>query len=61
MYDVKDICKWFLAYNDYLETNERASKMSPLKLQKLLYYAQSSFLEIKNEPLFPNEIVAWTH
>ena len=61
MYDVKDIANWFLIYNSYMETNQGADGMSNLKLQKLLYYAQSAYLALKNAPLFSNNIVAWKH
>lgn len=61
MYNVGDIANWFLAYNSYMETNQGADGISNLKLQKLLYYAQSAFLALKNIPLFSNDIVAWDH
>ena len=61
MYDVKDIANWFLIYNSYMETNQGADGISNLKLQKLLYYAQSAYLALKNTPLFSNNIVAWNH
>ena len=61
MYDVKDIANWFLIYNLFIETDQGADGISNLKLQKLLYYAQSAFLALKNELLFSNEIVAWQH
>ena len=61
MYDVKDIANWFLIYNSYMETNQGADGMSNLKFQKLLYYAQSAYLALKNAPLFSNNIVAWNH
>lgn len=35
--------------------------MTPLKLQKLLYYAQAWYLVFKNEPLFGDKIEAWVH
>lgn len=35
--------------------------MSNLKLQKLVYYAQGFHLAIHGEPLFEEEIEAWTH
>lgn len=34
-------------------------KITPLKLQKLLYYAQAWWLAIKETPLFDEEIYAW--
>ena len=61
MYNVKDIANWFLAYNNLMEVNQGADGISHLKLQKLLYYAQSAFLTLQDKPLFSNDIVAWTH
>lgn len=61
MYDVKEIADWFLAYNDFMKTNQGADGISNLKLQKLLYYAQSAFLALKDKPLFSNDIIAWNH
>ena len=61
MYNVKDIANWFLAYNDFMKTNQGADGISNLKLQKLLYYAQSAFLALKDKPLFLNNIIAWSH
>lgn len=61
MYEVTKIADWFLAYNDFMKTNQGADGISHLKLQKLLYYAQSAFLALKDEPLFPNDIIAWNH
>jgi uncharacterized phage-associated protein len=36
-------------------------RLSPLKLQKLLYYAQGFHLAIHNKPLFADRIEAWEH
>ena len=35
--------------------------ISNLKLQKLLYYCQGTYLALKNSPLFNNSIEAWEH
>lgn len=35
--------------------------LSNMKLQKLLYYAQSAHLAMFNEPLFDEPVLAWTH
>ncbi len=35
--------------------------ITPLKLQKLLYYVQGLSLHIFDKPAFNNKIVAWTH
>lgn len=55
------VAKWFLAYNRNAMNDEGADYISNLKLQKLLYYAQGSFLAVKDKPLFTDEIVAWQH
>ena len=56
-----DVAKWFLAYNRTVSADEGAEYISNLKLQKLLYYAQGSFLAVTGEPLFDDDIVAWQH
>ena len=35
--------------------------ISPLKINKLLYYAQGNFLAKYNAPLFPEKIQAWQY
>lgn len=55
------VAKWFLAYNRNVTAEEGAEYISNLKLQKLLYYAQGSFLAVTDHPLFDDEIVAWQH
>ena len=44
------------AYEDGLE-----AEMTNMKIQKLLYYAQSLHLALYNEPLFAEEIQAWRY
>ena len=56
-----EVAKWFLAYNRSVSTEEGGEYISNLKLQKLLYYAQGSFLAVTNSPLFDDPIVAWQH
>ncbi|WP_239332532.1 Panacea domain-containing protein [Frankia sp. CiP3] len=41
------------------EVVERVGPMSPMKLQKLVYYAQAWHLARHGRPLFPDEIEAW--
>ncbi len=53
-----DIARYFLRLSDIEEEPEGISN---LKLQKLLYYAQSYYLAIFDEPLFEDQICAWTH
>lgn len=52
-----DVAKYFLCRID----REAGDTMSPLKLQKLLYYAQAWSLVLRDQPLFPEEIQAWPH
>lgn len=63
MYKATEIANWFLSYNDYLREieDEDTDYISNLKLQKLLYYAQGSFLSIYDKPLFEDPIEAWRH
>ena len=63
MYDVNKIANWFIWYNEYIRDfeNEDTDDRTNMKLQKLLFYAQSAFLAIKGVPLFNNNILAWEH
>lgn len=54
------IAKWFLAHNRN-ELDNGADLISNMKLQKLLYYAQGSFLAVTGQPLFDDPIEAWKH
>jgi uncharacterized phage-associated protein len=56
MADCLEIARYFIvrAYEDGLE-----AEMTNMKVQKLLYYAQSLYLALYDEPLFPEEIQAW--
>lgn len=60
-YSVQDIAKWILLRNKCEEAMEGGDFISNLKLQKLLYYAQGSYLALKDVPLFDEEIEAWTY
>lgn len=63
MYKAIDIANWFIHYNETKRDlfDEDTDEISNLKLQKLLYYAQSAFLAIKEEKLFNEDIEAWRH
>ena len=50
-----DIARYFLCCVD----REVGDTISPLKLQKLVYYAQAWSLVFRNQPLFFQEIEAW--
>ncbi len=60
-YTAKEIAIWFLRENRIMKDDYDADSISNLKLQKLLYYAQGSYLALTNEPLFNENILAWKH
>lgn len=62
-YTAQIIANWLLKYNEFVRNykNEDTDQISNLKLQKLLYYCQGAFLALKDEKLFEDDILAWTH
>ena len=58
MIDCLNVARYFIirAYEDAIE-----AEMTNMKVQKLLYYAQSLHLALYNEPLFAEEIQAWRY
>lgn len=60
-YTAQQVAEWFLAYNQIRLVEDGADCISNLKLQKLLYYAQGSYLGITGNVLFDDPIVAWKH
>lgn len=56
-YTVTEIAYFFLSKID----SEKGDSITPLKLQKLVYYAQAWHYTVFNEPLFDDKIEAWTH
>lgn len=52
-----DIARYFL----YRVDRDVGETISPLKLQKLVYYAQAWSLVLRDKPLFPEKIQAWIH
>jgi uncharacterized phage-associated protein len=58
MIDCLNAARYFIirAYEDGLE-----AEITNMKVQKLLYYAQSLHLALYNEPLFAEEIQAWRY
>jgi uncharacterized phage-associated protein len=58
MVDCLDVASYFIvkAYEDGIE-----AEMTNMKVQKLLYYAQSLHLALYDEPLFDEEIQAWRY
>ncbi|WP_341837770.1 type II toxin-antitoxin system antitoxin SocA domain-containing protein [Chitinophaga pollutisoli] len=57
MYTANQIASWFLMH---LNT-EAGDTISPMKLQKLIYYAQAWHLALYDKPLFEDRIEAWGH
>lgn len=55
MYTVNNIADWFLSRVD----RDKGDTISPLKLQKLVYYAQAWNLALFGEPLFIEPVQAW--
>lgn len=58
MIDCLNLARYFIirAYEDGIEAD-----MTNMKLQKLLYYAQSLHLALYDEPFFGEEIQAWRY
>jgi uncharacterized phage-associated protein len=58
MLNCLEVAKFFIvrAYED-----GREEQMTNMKVQKLLYYAQSLHLVLFDEPLFEDEIQAWRY
>ena len=57
MYSAKQIADWILGKVNI----EKGDTISPLKLQKLLYYCQAWHYTIFHEPVFNERIEAWMH
>ena len=57
MYKAKEISDWILSKID----TEAGDTISPLKLQKLLYYCQAWHLTIFDERLIDENVEAWAH
>lgn len=60
-YKAIDIARWFIHRNLEDVENGEDEKMTLLKLLKLLYYAEGSFLALDKGSLFDEKIVAWEH
>lgn len=59
MLSVKEIANYFIALA--VSKGGKEGDISPLKLQKLVYYAQGYFLAMYGEPLFSEVIQAWKY
>lgn len=56
MYDVKQIARWFIE-----NTTDEMPTLTPLKIQKLLYYVQSWGLALYDEAFINSDFEAWAH
>jgi uncharacterized phage-associated protein len=56
-YNIQSVADYFLCLVDV----ESGSAITPLKLQKLVYYAQAWYLAMNEKPLFDDEFTAWQH
>jgi uncharacterized phage-associated protein len=59
MATAKDVAEYFLSLGAANEEGE--DLISPLKIQKLVYYAQGFHLAMFGKKLFSEDILAWTH
>lgn len=57
MLSIFDVADYFL----HLVDVEAGGSMTPLKLQKMCYYAQAWHAAIEDRPLFPERYEAWIH
>ncbi|MCM1053749.1 MAG: DUF4065 domain-containing protein [Ruminococcus sp.] len=55
--NIFNVANFFLSIVD----RDAGSTITPLKLQKILYYAQGYYLAINNNELFSEEFEAWAH
>lgn len=62
MYTANQIADWFLtSYSAKMDMDDGIDPMTQMKLHKLLYYAQGTFLAVHGEPLFSDELFHWKH
>lgn len=52
-----DVANWFIASID----RDAGDSITPLKVQKLIYYAQAWSLALRGEELFTEDMQAWAH
>lgn len=57
MADVRNVAKYFVS----LSKESTPYAITPLKLQKLVYYAQGFHLRSTGKPLFNENLLAWDH
>ena len=61
MKTAREIANWFILKNRIEAGDCRENYLTPMALQKLLYFAQGYYLGCYNRPLFRDSIEAWKH
>lgn len=62
MYTANQVADWILTrYSAKMDIDDGIDPMTQMKLHKLLYYVQGTFLAIHGKPLFNDEILHWKH
>lgn len=57
MANVYDVANFFLS----IQRDDEEKDITPMKLQKLVYFAQGYSLALLDHPLFPEQMEAWRH
>lgn len=61
-YDIKEVIGFIVRHDHNANmVDMEDSDLTPLKIQKLLYYAQGHILGALGKPLFKEDFVAWQH
>gem|GEM_PF-452207 len=63
-YTAPEIARWFIMKDNSISEQFDSEIITPLKLQKLLYYAQGicmGFFDDKEKYLFDDDFLAWAH
>jgi len=61
MTDVFKLVNWFRAVSNAQMRQYDADELSQMKVMKLLYYVQGTYLAIHGEKAFSNDILAWRY
>ncbi|MFD1455029.1 Panacea domain-containing protein [Levilactobacillus lanxiensis] len=61
MTDVFKLVNWFRAVSNAQMRQYDADELSQMKVMKLLYYVQGTYLAIHGEKAFANDILAWRY
>ncbi|MCT3055521.1 DUF4065 domain-containing protein [Leuconostoc citreum] len=62
MYTANQVANWILTrYSAKMDTDDGIDPMTQMKLHKLLYYVQGTFLALHSTTLFSDNILHWKH